>query len=575
MSRKREESYLSGWLVNFVPEEFGDRDRNRATILISLASILALLATVFALLYLSVGRTSMCLVLLSGAFLGILVPWILKHTRSLAICGNLLVACMASVFVVSVFQTGDLYSTAIVWLSVAPLVALSTTGRGAGILWLGIVFVFIVLLTTQTHLLTQKPPHGIPPLFRGLSTLALSFCILTLISLMIRFEARLRVELETQSLAKSEFLSHMSHEIRTPMNGIFGMTELFLDSGPTSEQRTGASTILNSALHLSEILNGVLDISKIESRDSEAKVRAFVLKDCLQEVVDLVFPVAQAKGLSTELYCSPDLPQQIDGDPVRLRQILLNLLGNATKFTQSGSINLRATVLNQDSLPQRISIAVADTGPGISQAGLAQLFKPFSQIENSADRRYDGTGLGLLISYQLAQSLGGGLDVRSTVGEGTEFLLHLPLKSSARIESEPTSPPESSKLNLPAGLKVLVVEDDAVNQRILVKLLQRLGLTTVIANNGLEAVSAFEEERFDLVLMDCQMPLMDGYEATERIRQLGHHDVPIIAVTANAFDDDRTRCLQSGMNAFLAKPVRKSLLIEKLNEYLSGEGGSD
>jgi len=365
---------------------------------------------------------------------------------------------------------------------------------------------------------------------------------------------------------KSQFLANMSHEIRTPMNGVLGFVELLLDSEPTETQRSYLETVRGSGESLMTILNDILDFSKIEAGKLELELVDFDLFEVVRQVGDLMRAQARSKSLVFEVECSGSSPR-LRGDPTRLRQVLSNLVGNAIKFTQEGEVRVRAEI-SDDHHPRQVRLTVSDTGIGIPEEQRRLLFQPFTQGDGSTTRRFGGTGLGLAISRRLVDMMGGTIGVESEFGKGSTFQVIVGLNPARPIEPEATEAQEPEVTSFRPA-RVLLVEDNPVNRRLVQLMLERVGHTVDTAENGAMALDRFEPGRYDVILMDAQMPRMDGYEATRviRSREKDVPPVPILALTARAMKGDRERCLEAGMTDYLTKPVSSATLLGAIEQW--------
>lgn len=390
-----------------------------------------------------------------------------------------------------------------------------------------------------------------------------------------RHEAELALKMardaaEAATRAKSQFLATMSHEIRTPLNGILGFTHLCLQTRLSGQQRDYLTKIQSSSRSLLDILNSILDFSKIEAGQMELEHQPFDLSDLLQQLRDMLHLSASNKALELLIDPPPPLPGQPVGDILRLRQVLLNLLSNAIKFTERGHIQLRLSLKAISTEQCRLEFRVQDSGIGINAEQQQQLFRPFTQADGSITRRYGGTGLGLTISQQLVQCMGSKIELTSREGLGSEFFFELEFALSQERRTPQNR--EHRQPLPPVGKKILVVEDQMINQQVIRELLERLALQVTLADNGRIALEKVQSQSFDLVLMDIQMPELDGMETTRQLRQLpGLQQLPVIAMTAHAFEEERQQCLASGMNDHLAKPVDPQLLQRALCRWLPAD----
>jgi len=505
------------------------------------------------------GSWGMVAALIVGFSLGLLMIWLLKATRSLPIAahGSLVVGSL--LFALSGLTQTPPDPTAPTVLVVVPLSAAFVLGRRAGWIWLALSIVIVTVTLVLVSRGVSLPYRDEQPVV----TQVLNFVYAMIVVLVFARSAdqmRARVIEEQQAAAKtkSRFLANISHEIRTPMHGVLGMTEELLATHElTPELEERIAIIQRSGHQMVSLINDLLDLTKIDAGKLSLTPTPTDVRQVVGDVAALFTPLAARKDLDFRTVIDPTVPIWINTDTLRLKQVLTNLVSNAVKFTETGGVKLDARMVKS-----QLVCEVEDTGVGIDAEVLPRLFTAFEQGDPSSTRRHGGTGLGLALSRQLVSLLGGSLTVESTKGRGSTFRISMP--GVAALPNGAAAPRPASAPT--ARLTVLVVDDNPINRRVAEGLLSRAGHDVKSAANGQEALDAMAVTAVDAVLMDCHMPVMDGFEATERIRRLDspRSRTPIIAVTASASAEDREACQRAGMNGFLAKPVSFNELVEAL-----------
>ncbi len=571
---KRKAPFFTRVLDSFLPQALRDdpESERRGRIIVGLSLGFGSMFSIGLLLRLTVAEP------LAGRPFGnasilllFLAPLVLRATGRPEIpAGMMLISLYVGMSLVA-FQEGGLRSPVLVILPILPLLATFTINRGAGVVTALVVALSFAAAAVWYQFLPAPPfPYSASQeaVLRAI-TFSLTAVAVALVAWIyevrrVQAEEKLRTArdaAEKASQAKSSFLANMSHEIRTPMTGILGVAELLGRYQMSLEAREHVATISKSTENLKRIIDEILDFSKIEVGELVLEETDFSLHAEVKEVIDLLRPLAGAKRIELRATIAAELQGRRSGDPARLRQVLINLVGNAVKFTEQGWVELR--VEPDSSALSDILFVVRDTGIGIAPEAQERLFAPFSQADASLTRRFGGTGLGLAISRRLAELMAGSIRVESAPGEGSIFIFtaRLPLAEPPDPSDQPlvAAAAECRPVVAPAprSRRVLLVEDEPVSRMVAEAHLKQLGFEVDLAVNGQEALAAIEGGSYALILMDCQMPILDGYETTRRLRrrERGGH-LPVIGFTAHAMNGDREKCLAAGMDDYLTKPFR-------------------
>jgi signal transduction histidine kinase/ActR/RegA family two-component response regulator len=566
-------------------------DRRRAVRFVTFALTMLFWVPVFTATYFVLDAPISGSVVGAAGVLVISVLVIYRATNAHAFCSNALTAIAWCVYTLVGCVTGGNGSPPTWWYATIPVLAITLSGRKAGAVWLAIVVAsiggFYVAHQYDAPFLSELGESG-HEFMQFASLLGLTFCLHALTWAFHRIELRSReslsvalVEAQAADRAKSEFLANMSHEIRTPMTAILGYTDLILENNLQGEAVTDAlATIKRNGEHLVTVINDILDLSRIEAGRLAVNLAPCSVRQIVEDITQLLRPRATAKGVVVKAEFSGAPPDWIVTDSTRLRQILLNLLGNAVKFTARGDVTLTVSWSNTRPEGPTLLCEIRDTGIGMTPEQIARLFQPFSQADATTARRFGGTGLGLVISRRLAALLGGDVSVRSEFGRGATFSVRVtapvaeaPALSESSLVALPTSTQVREGTVDVTGLRILLADDCVDNQRLVSHLLRKAGCEVDIVDNG---ESAFEQalaahergEDFDLILMDMQMPLVDGYTATSRLRAWGYQR-PIIALTAHSMETDRQKCLDAGCDDYDTKPIQRKRLFAVIARNLA------
>ena len=537
-------------------------------------------------------------VCLAATALALANLWLLRSSYRSELCGNLLIASVFGLLVAWRAQNGGLAEPGFAWLYTVPMAGFLMLGAGSGWAWTGVTLLTAILFWGDP----EFPRNGYPAAFAApleqlfdhttpLFALSLLAAVVERVqghaetglrraNKALEREVRLRRDAKAQadgaSRAKGEFLANMSHEIRTPMTAILGFSELleesFRETRPTAEQRDAVATIQRNGEHLLRIINDVLDLSKIEAGKLEVERLSFSLREHIDDVVSLLRLRAQEKGLEFALEYAGEVPVSIHGDPIRLRQVLINLLANAIKFTTQGYVKLRVERLDT-TLGTGLCFAVSDSGIGMREDECAKLFEPFWQADGGSARRFGGTGLGLAICTRLGDLMGGRIEVESRPGEGSTFRLFLEALDTGDSAPDETRPaPEAAPDDL-AGARILLVDGSEDDLRLITRFLESAGATVETISDGLIAVQrALDEakkgEPFDVILMETSVPRLSGVQATRRLRRADYRGA-IVALTARAMSSDRQECVDAGCDEFLTKPIDRDSLIQQVARFVT------
>lgn len=552
---------------------------NRDRLVIWFSYALAIWGPVFAVIFWWLGSTTGTLSLFFATIFVLLTPTVLKRTRSRTIAGNYLAFCMFTTLLFLTLITGGHGSAASIWNVAVPIFAAMLVGLRSAILWTTCVIGQFIAFYFLDRYGIAVPQHFTPTGMRLLDLTGMMGLTVLVLSLAVLFEYFRRVTneaLDASNRAKSEFLANMSHELRTPMTAILGFAELLSDNVTEPQSVDAVQTIQRNGTHLLGLINNILDLSKVEAGKMPIETIPCSPRRIITDVVATMRVPAEAKSLALEVEYRGQIPETIQSDPTRLRQILVNIISNAIKFTENGSVRVVASLRDEDSAQPEMQLEVTDTGIGMTAEQLEQVFNPFAQADNSTTRVYGGTGLGLTICRRLCELLGGKIHLTSVPELGTTVVIRIPTGqiSTAPLETEShtidrtTTPLDDS----PLSSRILVADDGPDNRRLISFLLKKMGADVAVVENGRIALDRIDQakesgEPFDLVFMDMQMPVLDGYAATKKLRENGYGG-PIIALTAHAMKGDEEKCLAAGCDDYFTKPINRSKLEALVRKYL-------